>query len=392
MQINSEWIKSKSLQNILKIFKKADHNAYLVGGCVRNSILNLPVNDIDISTDAKPEETLDLFKTGSFKATPTGFSHGTVTVVSEGIPYQITTMRSDQNTDGRHANVSFSDNITADAERRDFTINALYADPTGKIIDPIEGLKDFQPLKIKFIGNANNRIQEDYLRILRFFRFHAQFSDLVEDFERDALDAIKDNKNSLKFLSKERVWNELQKILLSKDPSRALLEMSKIGVLEKISINRGIKSIKNLISIEEKMGIKPEAIRRLVALTRDTEIKSLNLSRKEARKFSLLKSLLEKNFDPAELVYQFNKEIAQSMLAISTFNQGAKLNLIDVTKIEKACLYPCPISGAHLSKYMSGEDVGVKLKEAQSIWIKSNFKSDSAKILSGLGIKAKSHS
>jgi len=392
MQINSEWIKSKSLQNILKIFKKADHNAYLVGGCVRNSILNLPVNDIDISTDAKPEETLDLFKTGSFKATPTGFSHGTVTVVSEGIPYQITTMRSDQNTDGRHANVSFSDNIKADAERRDFTINALYADPTGKIIDPIEGLKDFQPLKIKFIGNANNRIQEDYLRILRFFRFHAQFSDLVEDFERDALDAIKDNKNSLKFLSKERVWNELQKILLSKDPSRALLEMSKIGVLEKISINRGIKSIKNLISIEEKMGIKPEAIRRLVALTRDTEIKSLNLSRKEARKFSLLKSLLEKNFDPAELVYQFNKEIAQSMLAISTFNQGAKLNLIDVTKIEKACLYPCPISGAHLSKYVSGEDVGVKLKEAQSIWIKSNFKSDSAKILSVLGIKAKSHS
>ena len=182
MQIDSEWIKSKSLQNILQILKKADHNAYLVGGCVRNSILNFPVNDIDISTDAKPEETLDLFNIGSFSATPTGFSHGTVTVVSEGIPYQITTMRSDQNTDGRHADVRFSDNITKDAERRDFTINAIYADPTGKIIDPIGGLKDFQPLRIKFIGNANNRIQEDYLRILRFFRFHAQFSDLVADF------------------------------------------------------------------------------------------------------------------------------------------------------------------------------------------------------------------
>ena len=229
MQIDSEWIKNKSLQNILQILKKANHNAYLVGGCVRNSILNFPVNDIDISTDAKPEETLDLFNIESFKATPTGFSHGTVTVVSEGIPYQITTMRSDQNTDGRYADVSFSDNITKDAERRDFTINALYADATGKIIDPIGGLKDFQPLRIKFIGNANNRIQEDYLRILRFFRFHAQFADLVVDFERDALDAIKDNQNGLKFLSKERVWNELQKILLSKNPSRALSEMSKIG-------------------------------------------------------------------------------------------------------------------------------------------------------------------
>ncbi len=392
MQIDSEWIKNQSLQNILQILKKADHNAYLVGGCVRNSILNFPVNDIDISTDARPEETLDLFNIGSFKAAPTGFSHGTVTVVSEGIPYQITTMRSDQNTDGRHADVSFSDNITKDAERRDFTINALYADPTGKIIDPIGGLKDFQPLRIKFIGNANNRIQEDYLRILRFFRFHAQFADLVADFERDALDAIKDNQNGLKFLSKERVWNELQKILLSKNPSRALSEMSKIGVLEKVLIDRGIKSIKNLISIEQKMGIEPEAIRRLLAITRNTEITSLNLSRKEVKKFSLLKSLLEKKFDPAELVYQFNKEIAQSVLAISTFNQGEKLKLSDVKKIEKACLYPCPISGAHLTKYMSGADVGIKLKEAQRAWIKSNFKSDPAKILKVIGIKAKTHS
>ena len=392
MQINSEWIKNKSLQNILKILKKADHNAYLVGGCIRNSILNFPVNDIDISTDAKPQETLDLFNIGSFKATPTGFSHGTVTVVSGGIPYQITTMRSDQNTDGRHADVSFSDNITEDAERRDFTINALYADPNGKIIDPIGGLKDFRPLKIKFIGNANNRIQEDYLRILRFFRFHAQFSEFVIDFEQDALDAIKNNQNSLKLLSKERVWNEFQKILLSKNPSRALLEMSKIGILEKVSIDGGIKNIKNLISIEEKMGIEPEAIRRLVAITRNTEKTSLNLSRKEARKFSLLKSLLGKKFDLAELVYQFNKEIAQSVLAIYTFNQGEKLKLSDVAKIEKACLYPCPISGAHLSKYMSGEDVGIKLKEAQRVWIKSNFKSDAAKILNVIGIKTKTHS
>lgn len=392
MQIDSEWIKNENLQNILQILKKADHNAYLVGGCVRNSILNFPVNDIDISTDARPEETLDLFNIGSFKATPTGFSHGTVTVVSEGIPYQITTMRSDQNTDGRHADVSFSDDITKDAERRDFTINALYADPTGKIIDPIGGLKDFQPLRIKFIGNANNRIQEDYLRILRFFRFHAQFADFVADFEQDALDAIKDNQNGLKFLSKERVWNELQKILLSRNPTRALSEMSKTGVLEKVLIDRGIKSIKNLISIEQKMGIEPEAIRRLLAITRNTEITSLNLSRKEVKKFSLLKSLLEKNFDPAELVYQFNKEIAQSVLAISTFNQGEKLKLSDVKKIEKACLYPCPISGAHLTKYMSGADVGIKLKEAQRAWIKSNFKSDPAKILKVIGIKAKTHS
>ena len=175
MQINSEWIKNKVTQNILKIFEGADHNAYLVGGCIRNSILNIPVTDIDISTDATPQQTVDLFNRENFKVAPTGFSHGTVTVISEGISYQITTMRSDQNTDGRHANVVFSDDIKKDAERRDFTINDLYADSTGKIINPIGGLEDFNPLAIKFIGDPNNRIQEDYLRILRFCRFCGTF-------------------------------------------------------------------------------------------------------------------------------------------------------------------------------------------------------------------------
>ena len=392
MHINSEWIKNKSLQNILKVLKKANYNAYLVGGCIRNSILGFPVNDIDISTDAKPEETLNLFNIGSFKATPTGFSHGTVTVISEGIPYQITTMRSDQNTDGRHADVSFCDNITKDAERRDFTVNALYADATGKIIDPLGGLQDFRPLKIKFIGNANHRIQEDYLRILRFFRFHAQFSELVDEFEQNALDAIKNNQNGLKRLSKERVWNEFQKILLSKNPSCVVLEMSKIGILKEVSVDQDTKNIKNLVSIEEKMGIKPEAIRRLVALARNTETTFFNLSRREAKKFSLLKSLLKKNFEPAELVYQFNKEIAQSVLAVHTFNQGLKLKQSDIAKIEKAYLHPCPVSGAHLSKYLSGEEIAIKLKEAQRIWIKSNFKSDTTKILNSIGIKTKPHS
>jgi poly(A) polymerase len=169
MQINNGWIKSKGAQHILKILENAGHSAYFVGGCVRNSVLSIAVNDIDISTDATPEETLSLFDIDNFKVIQTGFSHGTITVISAGIPYQITTMRKDQNTDGRHADVRFSDNITEDAKRRDFTINALYANSFGEIIDPLGSLKDFNPLKIKFIGNASHRIKEDYLRILRFF-------------------------------------------------------------------------------------------------------------------------------------------------------------------------------------------------------------------------------
>ena len=392
MQINSEWIKNKVTQNILKIFEGADHNAYLVGGCIRNSILNIPVTDIDISTDATPQQTVDLFNRENFKVAPTGFSHGTVTVISEDIPYQITTMRSDQNTDGRHADVVFSDDIKKDAERRDFTINALYADSTGKIINPIGGLEDFNPLAIKFIGDPNNRIQEDYLRILRFFRFHAQFSELVTQFDKVALDAIKKNQDGLKKLSKERIWSELKKILSTSNPARSLYKMSQLGILEIILENKNVHNIKRFNLIEKKMGLEPEPIRRLVAITENTEDTFLNLSRKEAKKFSLLKGLLKKKHDPAELVYQFNREIAQSVLAIYTFYKGEKLKLSDIKKIEKACLFPCPITGAQISKYMDGEAVGIKIKEAQRAWINSNFKSDEAKILSDIGIKTSTHS
>ena len=392
MQINSEWIKNKVTQNILKIFEGADHNAYLVGGCIRNSILNIPVTDIDISTDATPQQTVDLFNRENFKVAPTGFSHGTVTVISEGIPYQITTMRSDQNTDGRHADVVFSDDIKKDAERRDFTINALYADSTGKIINPIGGLEDFNPLAIKFIGDPNNRIQEDYLRILRFFRFHAQFSELVTQFDKVALDAIKKNQDGLKKLSKERIWSELKKILSTSNPARSLYKMSQLGILEIILENKNVHNIKRFNLIEKKMGLEPEPIRRLVAITENTENTFLNLSRKEEKKFSLLKGLLKKKHDPAELVYQFNREIAQSVLAIYTFYKGEKLKLSDIKKIEKACLFPCPITGAQISKYMDGAAVGIIIKEAQRAWIKSNFKSDEAKILSDIGIKTSTHS
>ena len=340
MQINSEWIKNKVTQNILKIFEGADHNAYLVGGCIRNSILNIPVTDIDISTDATPQQTVDLFNRENFKVATTGFSHGTVTVISEGTPYQITTMRSDQNTDGRHADVVFSDDIKKDAERRDFTINALYADSTGKIINPIGGLEDFNTLAIKFIGDPNNRIQEDYLRILRFFRFHAQFSELVTQFDKVALDAIKKNQDGLKKLSKERIWSELKKILSTSNPARSLYKMSQLGILEIILKNKNVHNIKKFNLIEKKMGLEPEPVRRLVAITESTKDTFLNLSRKEAKKFSLLKRLLKKKHDPAELVYQFNKEIAQSVLAIYTFYEGEKLKISDIKKIEKLVCFP----------------------------------------------------
>jgi hypothetical protein len=168
--------------------------------------------------------------------------------------------------------------------------------------------------------------------------------------------------------------------------------MSQLGILEIILENKNVHNIKKFNLIEKKMGLEPEPVRRLVAITEGTKDTFLNLSRKEAKKFSLIKRLLKKKHDPAELVYQFNKEIAQSVLAIYTFYKGEKLKLSDIKKIEKACLFPCPITGAQISKYMDGAAVGIKIKEAQRAWIASNFKSDEAKILSAIGIKTSTHS
>ena len=174
---DTRWLKDANAQAVCAAIMAGGHSIYFVGGCVRNALLNVEVADIDMSTDARPEAVTALAKAQKLRAIPTGIDHGTVTVMSGGIPFEITTFRNDTSTDGRHATVTFSNTAAEDAQRRDFTMNALYCDAKGHIVDHVGGLADLDARRVRFIGEPEQRIKEDYLRILRFFRFHAWYGD-----------------------------------------------------------------------------------------------------------------------------------------------------------------------------------------------------------------------
>ena len=207
--------------------------ARFVGGCVRNALIGAPVADVDIATTLKPEETDRAIRAAGLKAVPTGIAHGTVTAVSERQPFEITTLRRDVSTDGRNATVAFTDDWAEDAARRDFRVNALYADGEGRVFDPTgEGIADAAAGRIVFVGDPETRIQEDYLRILRFFRFFAWYGRGEPD--AAALAACRALVSGMSRLSAERVSKELMTLLAAPDPRVAMAAMAEAGVLAQI--------------------------------------------------------------------------------------------------------------------------------------------------------------
>ncbi len=234
---------------------------------MRNTLLGQAVSDIDIATTNHPDETVRRVEAAGFKAIPTGAEHGTITVIMRGKPYEVTTLRADIETDGRRAKVLFGRDWKRDAERRDFTINALYAEADGTVVDLVGGLVDLESRTLRFIGDPETRIREDYLRILRFFRFFAWYGSGRPDAE--GLKACARLKDGLDRLSAERVRSELKKLLSAPDPSRALLWMRQAGVLTKVlpeSEKWGIDAIHDLVKAEHDLGWEPDPLLRLEAI------------------------------------------------------------------------------------------------------------------------------
>ena len=205
MKVQGSWIENAATQVVCDALTLQGFQALFVGGCVRNALLGVDVSDIDIATDAAPEDVVECARLAGLKSIPTGIDHGTITVVSAGIPHELTTFRSDTETDGRHAKVRFSKSILEDAVRRDFTMNAIYADPAGFVVDPLNGIPDLNARHVRFIGDAEARIREDYLRSLRFFRFTAWYGDPALGIDPDGLAAVAANLDGLEGLSRERV-------------------------------------------------------------------------------------------------------------------------------------------------------------------------------------------
>ncbi|MER0239067.1 CCA tRNA nucleotidyltransferase [Fulvimarina sp. MAC8] len=266
-RIDDDWLRDPLLQSVLAVLNEGDEEARVVGGPVRNTLLGQPVSDIDIATTCLPDETVRRVEEAGFKAVPTGIEHGTITVVAGGRPFEVTTLREDIATDGRHAEVKFGRDWEADAKRRDFTINALYAKSDGEIIDPVGGLADIDGKVLRFIGDAEDRIREDYLRILRFYRFFAWYGRGRPD--AAGIRASAKLKAGLAQLSAERTWIELKKLLGAPDPGRALLWMRQAGVLTAVlpeSERWGIDNIHPLIDAEQQFGWPADPLLRLLAI------------------------------------------------------------------------------------------------------------------------------
>ena len=319
----AEWLRDKNLQRLLAFLGEGGEEARIAGGAVRNALLGEAVSDVDIATTTLPDETERRADAAGFRTVPTGKDHGTITVIVGNNAYEVTTLRADVETDGRHARVVFGTDWKRDAERRDFTINALYATADGTVIDLVDGLGDLERQMLRFIGDPERRIREDYLRILRFFRFFAWYGKGRPDAE--GLKACARLKDGMAQLSAERVWAELKKLLSAPDPSRALLWMRQTGVLTALlpeSEKWGIDSIHGLVAAERDLGWDADPMLRLASIVPPDAERMTSLARR--LKMSKAEALCLTEWAGSAKLAHDASEIALARLAYRGSPQGLK--------------------------------------------------------------------
>lgn len=341
--------------------------ALVVGGAVRNALLGEPVEDIDLATDARPERVIALAEAAGLKAVPTGIAHGTVTLVADGRGFEVTTFRRDVETDGRRAVVAFSDRLEEDAARRDFTINALYAGADGAVIDPVGGLPDLAARRLRFVGDADRRIAEDYLRILRFFRFHARYG-RPGGADPAALDACARGAAGLARISRERIGAELRKLLDAPDPRESVRLMDETGVLAVILPGADPTRLARLVAAEPDF--PPPSPRwpvRLAALGGAEAAERLRLSRHEAR----AQEELRFTGSLGEAAWRFGPARAGELALLRAADGALPAGWRD--RIAAAEGQRLPVTAADLAGRLTGAALGRGLKAAEAAWIESGF-------------------
>ena len=371
MKIAGEWIEAAHVQQVLHMLTDAGHQAFLVGGCVRNALLGQPVADIDISTDAMPERVVALAGATGLKAVPTGIEHGTITVVAEGVGHEITTFRRDVETDGRRAVVAFSTRIEDDAARRDFTMNALYADATGAVVDPMGGLADLWARRVRFVGDADERIREDLLRILRFFRFHAWYGDPEEGLDAEGLAACAANSAGIETLSRERIGHEMRRLLAAPDPSQSVAAMQATGILARVLPGADARALAPLVHLEPPYA--PDWIRRLCVLGGTGHADGLRLSRAEARRVETLAAALAAGESAAVTAYRHGAEIARDVVLVMAASAGTEPPAGWEDRVAQGTTAVFPVASGDLMPVFSGAALGARLRELEERWIASGF-------------------
>ena len=349
-----------ALQSVFDAIHKGGHRAWLVGGAVRNALLDEPVGDLDMATDASPDAVTRLALAAGLKPVPTGIDHGTITVVADGRGFEVTTLRHDVETDGRRAVVAFSDDLAEDAQRRDFTMNALYADRSGTVIDLVGGLDDLRARRLRFVGDPAQRIAEDYLRILRFFRFLAWYG---RDADPNAVAACRDGREGLDGISRERIGQEMRKLLMAPDPLPAVRLMADTGVLAKVLPDATPDRLHALRSPAPWLA-------RLTALSQADPSDALRLSRSDARDHRILVTALAEDWSFNRIAYRLHGDLAEgAALLVQTGPSGPRNGWADA----QAAARPLPITAADLQPHLQGPALGRALKAAEDSWIQSSF-------------------
>ncbi len=395
-------LEQNDVAQVFDLFETYQKNSiFVVGGAIRDALLNREITDIDFATPLEPKTITEILNKENIKFIDVGINHGTVTAIINERKFEITTFRDDIFTDGRHAQVSFSNSLEEDALRRDFTINAMYLDKGGNLIDPKAGKTDLENRVVRFIGNPDERIKEDYLRILRYFRFLALFGDISPDAE--VMKTIKANLDKLSVVSKERQWNELKSILSLTAPNNAISAMSEIGLLDDYFNGIGINdAFVNLIEIESKISFSIDPILRLSTLIENsldkanTIIKKLPLSKSESTDLLKLCTLNKKVVsymsmkEVRYLLYLLGRDGFQKQILVTWAKDANNKN-----EVNWRSLYEVAQSWEKPSFALTAKDVinmgisqgpmvGDILKEVEDWWAENDFIDDKFSLIERL--------
>ena len=380
-KVNIAKIFGSDVKDIMRLLNSSGKECYIVGGAVRDLLLqHKEFRDIDLTTPIRVEQLKQIFDINQIKFNDRALKYGALTISTQKRSLQITSFRKDIQTFGRSADVAHIENIEEDAKRRDFTINAFYCSYNGKIIDPLGNLKDLNKKKLKFIGDPEKRITEDYLRILRFFRFVAVLDLKNKNIGSNYLPIIKKHLHGLNELSDERVAIEIRKILMAVSPSYALSLMNKVGLYEKFLGVYSQKALLKIERLERRFELKPALVRRLLAL----EVQNPHplMSKREKKCFKDLSALIDFEYNSDYLGYKVGEQSSLDFLIIKAIRNGVSINTKDIQKIKKASkrIFPIKFSDVQtLTKDLNATKEKMDLME--DFWIRSGFKASKGKLL-----------
>ncbi len=398
------WLCAPGIQAVFSALERDGDEARVVGGAVRNTLLNHPVPDVDIATTARPEIVMSRAQDAGLKAIGTGLEHGTITIVADEFPYEVTTLREDIETFGRQARVVFGRDWEMDARRRDFTMNALYVDRNGHLHDPLGGLEDCLGRRVRFIGDADGRIREDYLRILRFFRIYAAYGE--GELDAEGLGACLRQRNGLRQLSAERIGHEMRRLLRAPRAAYALRMMNDCGLWE--IATGGLARVDDYDALRSLDGLAPHTrepelgLVVLAGFVREdiTRISDrLRLSNGERKRMETAwgakKRLLQPGENPsaAAMTYAFGRQGAiDGLLAVWSAQIAAKRNASGhfeelLSDFGSRDIPVFPLKGADLmaNGHKAGPELGAHLKRLEEEWIDSEFALSKQELLERAG-------